>query len=266
VAGQPLADRVAIVTGAGRGIGRAIAQRLSDEGAAVCITDVDGEVAQAAADEIESGGGRAIAVAGSVADLSHCEQAAKAAAERFGDLHILVNNAGLTRDAMIHRMSDADWEIVNDVVLKGAFNMVRAVAPWFRDRERSAPRRVVSISSISGIHGSIGNANYAAAKAGVIALTKSIAREWARFGVTVNAVAPGYIETRLTAVRESADQPYGIPGDVRDALLARIPVGRGGTPEDVAHAVAFFCSPESGYITGQTLEAHGGMADISVTG
>jgi 3-oxoacyl-[acyl-carrier protein] reductase len=262
----PLEGRVAIVTGAGRGIGRAIAQRLADDGAAICITDVDAEVAQTAAAEVSAGGGRAIAVAGSVADLGHCQAAAQAAADQLGGLHILVNNAGLTRDAMVHRMSDDDWDVVNDVVLKGSFNMFRAVAPWFRDRERTAPRRVVSISSISGIHGSIGNANYAAAKAGLIALTKSIAREWARFGVTVNAVAPGYIETRLTAVRESADEPYGIPRDVREALLARIPVGRGGTPEDVAHAVAFFCSPDSGYITGQTLEAHGGMADISVTG
>ncbi len=262
----PLEGRVAIVTGAGRGIGRAIVQRLSDEGAAVCITDVDDDVAATAAREIADGGGRAIAVAGSVADPEHCREAAETAADRLGGLHILVNNAGLTRDGMIHRMSDADWDIVNDVVLRGSFNMLRAVAPWFRDRERSAPRRAVNISSVSGIHGSIGNANYASAKAGVIALTKSIAREWARFGVTVNAVAPGYIETRLTAVRESPDQTFGIPGDVREKLLARIPVGRGGTPEDVAHAVAFFCSPESGYITGQTLEAHGGMADISVTG
>jgi 3-oxoacyl-[acyl-carrier protein] reductase len=266
VAALPLDGRVAIVTGAGRGIGRAIAQRLSDEGAAVCITDVDADVARTAARELDADGRRAIAVAGSVADAKHCEEAANTAADQLGGVHILVNNAGLTRDAMIHRMTDAEWDVVNDVVLKGSFNMTRAVAPWFRDRERTAPRRVVNISSISGIHGSIGNANYASAKAGVIALTKSVSREWARYGVTVNAVAPGYIETRLTAVRESPDQPFGIPADVRDALLARIPVGRGGTPEDVAHAVAFFCSPESGYITGQTLEAHGGMADISVAG
>src|SRR5262249_47049339 len=151
-------------------------------------------------------------------------------------------------------------------VLRGTFNAIRAVAPWFRDRERSAPRRIVSIASVAGIHGSVGNANYAAAKAGVIALTRSIAREWARFGVTVNAVAPGYIETRLTAVRTGPDDRFGIPAEIREQLLARIPVGRGGTPEDVANAVAFFCSPDAGYVTGQTLEIHGGLADITVTG
>jgi 3-oxoacyl-[acyl-carrier protein] reductase len=260
---RPLEGRVAIVTGAARGIGRAIAQRLSEEGAALCITDIDGEVAQATAREL---GGAAIAVEGSVADLTHCEEAAHRAAEELGGLHILVNNAGLTRDAMVHRMSDDEWNLVNDVVLRGTFNMIRAVAPWFRDKERSAPRRIVSIASVAGIHGSIGNANYAAAKAGVIAITKSIAREWARFGVTVNAVAPGYVETRLTAVRSGPEDKFGIPAQVREQLLARIPVGRGGTPEDVANAVAFFCSTRSDYVTGQTLEVHGGLADITVTG
>ena len=259
----PLEGRVALVTGAARGIGRAIAQRLVDEGAAVCITDVDGDVAETTARELS---GTAIAVQGSVADLAHCQEAAQRAADAFGGLHILVNNAGLTRDAMVHRMSDDDWDTVNDVVLRGTFNAIRAVAPWFRDRERSAPRRIVSIASVAGIHGSVGNANYAAAKAGVIALTRSIAREWARFGVTVNAVAPGYIETRLTAVRTGPDDRFGIPAEIREQLLARIPVGRGGTPEDVANAVAFFCSPDAGYVTGQTLEVHGGLADITVTG
>jgi 3-oxoacyl-[acyl-carrier protein] reductase len=259
----PLEGRVALVTGAARGIGRAIAQRLVDEGAAVCITDVDGDVAETTAREL---GDTAIAVQGSVANLAHCQEAAQRAADAFGGLHILVNNAGLTRDAMVHRMNDDDWDIVNDVVLRGTFNAIRAVAPWFRDRERSAPRRIVSIASVAGIHGSVGNANYAAAKAGVIALTRSIAREWARFGVTVNAVAPGYIETRLTAVRTGPEDQFGIPAEVREKLLARIPVGRGGTPEDVANAVAFFCSPDAGYVTGQTLEVHGGLADITVTG
>ncbi|MCW3066622.1 MAG: 3-Oxoacyl (acyl-carrier protein) reductase [Solirubrobacterales bacterium] len=259
----PLVGRVALVTGAARGIGRAIAQRLADEGAAVCITDGDGDVAAATAREL---GGAAISVQGSVADVAHCEEAARRAADELGGLHILVNNAGLTRDAMVHRMTDDQWNVVQDVVLRGTFNMIRAIAPYFRDKERTVGRRIVSISSVSGIHGSVGNANYAAAKAGVIAITKSISQEWARFGVTVNAVAPGYVETRLTAVRDTPDQPYGIPGDIREALLKKIPVGRGGTPEDVAHAVSFFCSPLSDYITGQTLEVHGGMSDIAVTG
>ncbi len=262
---RPLDGRVAIVTGAARGIGWAIADRLATQGAAVCITDVDKEPVRSAAAELQASGARAIAIAGSVTDFEHCHAAAEAAADAFGDLHILVNNAGLTRDAMIHKMSDADWDLVHDVVLRGTFNCIRAVAPWFRDRERRAPRRVVNIASVAGIHGSIGNTNYASAKAGVIGLTRTLAREWAQFGVTVNAVAPGYIETRLTAVRKGPDDRYGIPRDVRDALLARIPVGRGGTPQDVANAVAFFCSPDSDYITGQVLEVAGGMPDITVT-
>ena len=261
---RPLEGRVALVTGAARGIGRAIAERLVRDGAAVCVTDVDAEPAQAAAAELEAAGGRAIAVAGSVADLDHCREAAQAAADGLGGLHILVNNAGLTRDALVHKMEDPDWDIVHDVVLRGTFNCIRAVAPWFRDRERSAPRRIVNIASVSGIYGSVGNANYSAAKAGVIGLTRSVAREWARYGVTVNAVAPGYVETRLTAARTGPDDPFGIPPQVREALLARIPVGRGGTPEDIAHAVAFFCSPDSGYVTGQVLEVDGGMPDITV--
>ena len=262
---RPLQGRVAIVTGAGRGIGRAIAERLAAQGVAVCITDIDEEPARIAAAELEAAGAQAVAVAGNVCDLGHCQAAARIAAERFGGLHILVNNAGLTRDAMIHKMSDAEWDLVNGVVLRGTFNCIRAAAPWFRDREHSGSRRIVNIASVAGIHGSVGNANYAAAKAGVIALTRTVAREWARFGVTVNAVAPGYVETRLTAVRSDADDPYGIPEEVRDALLKRIPVGRGGTPQDIAHAVAFFCSPESDYITGQVLEVDGGLPDITVT-
>lgn len=262
---RPLEGRVALVTGAARGIGRAIAERLAAEGAAVCITDIDRGPVDAAAEDLEAAGGRVVAIAGSVADLDHCREAAQAAADRLGGLHILVNNAGLTRDSLIHKMEDADWDLVQDVVLRGTFNCIRAVAPWFRDRERSAPRRIVNIASVSGIYGSVGNANYSAAKAGVIGLTRSVAREWARYGVTVNAVAPGYVETRLTAARTGPDDPFGIPADVREALLARIPVGRGGTPEDVANAVAFFCSPHSGYVTGQVLEVDGGMPDITVT-
>ncbi len=261
----PLAGRVAVVTGAGRGIGRAIAQRLARDGADVCITDVDAGPALETVATLEQLGARAIAVTGSVADFAHCQSAARQAADTLGGLHILINNAGLTRDAMVHTMSDEQWDAVNDVVLRGTFNCIRAVAPWFRDRDHSVPRRVVNIASVTGLHGSVGNANYAAAKAGVISLTRTVAREWARFGVTVNAVAPGYIETRLTAVREDPDAPFGIPAEVRDALLGRIPVGRGGTPHDVAHAVAFFCSPDSDYVTGQVLEIDGGLPDITLT-
>jgi 3-oxoacyl-[acyl-carrier protein] reductase len=257
-------DRVAIITGAGRGIGLAIAKRLARDGNAVCITDLDGDLAQAAATAIEREGGRALGLAGDVTRPAECERWARAAAEEFGDVHILVNNAGLTRDAFVHKMSDEQWRLVGDIVLGGTFNMVRAVSPWFRDRGRAAPRRIVNIASVSGIYGSPGNANYSAAKAGVIGFTRSIALEWARFGVTVNAVAPGFIVTRLTAAREAPGQ-FGIPADLRDAIVARIPLGRPGDPDDVATAVAFFCAPDAGFITGQVLEVHGGLPDINVT-
>lgn len=259
---RPLEGMAALVTGAGRGIGRAIAERLTAQGARVCVADLDEEPAAAVAAAL---GGETIALGGDVADAGDCARIVQTAADRFGDLHILVNNAGLTRDAMVHKMSDEDWDLVQDVVLRGAFNTVRAAAPWLRDRQRTAPRRVVNITSTSGIYGSPGNLNYSAAKAGLIGLTRGLAREWARFGVTVNAVAPGFIETRMTAAREGG-AALGMPAEVRDALVARIPVGRAGRPADVAAAVAYFCSPDAGYVTGQVLEVHGGMSEISVAG
>jgi 3-oxoacyl-[acyl-carrier protein] reductase len=261
---KPLEGRVALVTGAARGIGLAIARRLAEDGASVCLTDLDAEAVEAARAELQDGGAAASAVAGSVADPEHCRAAAEAAATRFGELHILVNNAGLTDDAMLHRMTDGQWDLVNDVVLRGTFNMLRAVAPYFRDRERTAPRRVVNIASAAGLYATVGNANYSAAKAGVIALTRTVAREWAGFGVTVNAVAPGFVQTRLTAPRSDPGDRLGFPSAAVERILAKIPVGRPGTPEDIAHAVAFLCSPQSGYITGETLEVSGGLGDLQL--
>jgi NAD(P)-dependent dehydrogenase (short-subunit alcohol dehydrogenase family) len=261
---RELDGQVAIVTGAARGIGLAIARRLARGGAAVCVTDLDADAVRTACRELQAEGASVLAVVGSVADPEHCRSAAAAAAERLGDLRILVNNAGLTDDVMLHQMTDAQWNLVHDVNLRGAFNMLRAVAPWFRDRERRLPRRVVNIGSAAGIYGTVGNANYSAAKAGVLALTRSAAREWAAFGVTVNAVAPGYVQTRLTAPRSDPKDRLGFPPAAVEGILAKIPVGRAGTPEDIAHAVAFLCSPHSGYITGETLEVNGGLGDLQI--
>jgi 3-oxoacyl-[acyl-carrier protein] reductase len=187
-----------------------------------------------------------------VTSLDSFRAAAEAAAERFGGLTLLVNNAGVTRPAFVHRMTDEEWDLVQDVVMRGAFNGFRAVAPWFRDPERPMPRRVVNIGSVAH-HGGIGGVNYSAAKAGLVGLTKAMADEWAAYGVTVNAVAPGFIEVGLSE---------GIPEPTRRAIAARIPIGRAGTPEDVAAAVGFFCSPAAGFVTGQVLEVHGGMPDM----
>jgi 3-oxoacyl-[acyl-carrier protein] reductase len=249
MADAPLAGEVALVSGGARGLGEAIVRRLAAEGAAVAVADLDLGGAARLAAELADTGATAFGLAVDVTDGDSFATAARHAAERFGDLTILVNNAGVARARMAHRMSDEEWDFVHDVVLRGAFNGFKAVAPWFRDAGRSRFRRVVNISSIA-YHGGVGGANYSAAKAGVNGLTEAMADEWAPFGVTVNAVAPGLISTGLGAE---------IPEDSRRLMEARIPLGRTGVPEDVTAAVAYFCSPDATFVTGQILDVAGGM-------
>ncbi|MFO0577836.1 MAG: 3-oxoacyl-ACP reductase family protein [Polyangia bacterium] len=266
-----LDGRVAVVTGAGRGIGRACAATLLRAGASVVLNDADREPAEEAAAELTrefgKAGARAVASVGSVTDPSYTDRLMKAAVDEFGHLDILVNNAGLSRDRMCHQMTDEWWDLVIDVNLTGTFNCIRSSAPYLREvakrelEEHGRPlynRKIVNFFSTAAIRGNPGQINYVAAKMGNVGITRVVAQEWGRFGVNVNAVAPGFTETRMTAAKKPGDV-LGVPEEQRQATLARIPMGRFGLPQDIANAVLFFSSPLSDYITGQAINVSGGM-------
>jgi len=245
-----LSNKVAIVTGSARGIGRAIALKLAGVGANIVVNDiaVAADSLEKTAEEIRVLGRQALAVTADVSSPEDVTRLVETAAGNFGRIDILVNNAGVTRDQLIMRMSDEEWDTVLNIDLKSAFLCTRAV---LRHMLRQRWGRIISIASVVGIIGNAGQANYASAKAGIIGLTKSIAKEVGSRGITANAIAPGFIESRMT---EQLDEKQ------RQALLEHIPLGSIGTPQDVAEAVAFLASEEARYITGQVLNVDGGMA------
>ncbi len=269
-----------IVTGAGRGIGASAALQFAQQGANVVVNDLDAAATKETVHAISTGGGHAIAVAGNVTEPDFPEKLMQTAVDTYGQLNILVNNAGYTWDGMSHKMSDEQWQAIIDVHLTAPFRMIRAAAPYLRaaataelDSGASLSNRcVVNVSSTSGLHGNIGQANYASGKMGIVGLTKTIAKEWGRLGIRCNAVAFGFIDTRLTRPQETQEEaieidghevPLGIPAKVR-ALLdkdiqLRIPLGRPATIEEAAAGIVLISSPLASYITGHVLEVTGGM-------
>ncbi len=242
-----LEGQIAWVTGSGRGIGKAIAERLASDGATLVIHDVIEDIAKETAAEFVGKGYKAIAIASDVSDSSAVDATVKQIIAEFGRLDILVNNAGITRDTLIMRMKEEDWDLVLKINLKGAFLCTKAATrPMMKQRSG----RIVNVASVVGVMGNAGQANYAASKAGLIGLTKSTAKELASRGITVNAIAPGFIETEMTHV---------LPEAAREAFLNVTPLKRPGTPEDVSGVVAFLVSKDSSYVTGQVVNIDGGM-------
>lgn len=273
---QPPCAQVAIITGAGQGLGKAAAILFAQHGARVVVCDLDGDKAQATADFIRNSSGTAVALAGDVCDPAFPDRAVSAALSSFGGLHILVNNAGFTWDGVIHRMPDKQWEKMLEVHCTAPFRLIRAAAPAMRDAakreleagDRARPRCIINVSSVSGTHGSAGQINYATAKAGVVGMTKTVAREWGAFNIRCNAVTFGHISTRLVAAKEAGETitvdgetvKLGIPAALKAAadINSTIALGRPGSPEEGAGAMLMLASPYASYITGQSVEINGG--------
>jgi 3-oxoacyl-[acyl-carrier protein] reductase len=266
-----LEGKAALVTGAARGIGRATAELLAEQGARVLVNDLEAELAENAAEEIA---GDHAAFGGDLTEDGIPEALVQAAVDAFGKLDIVVNNAGYTWDGMAHKMSDEQFRAMLEIHTVAPFRVLRAAAPYLReagkadrDADREVFRKVVNVTSISGTQGNLGQVNYAAAKAGLVGLTKTLAREWGPFKVNVNAVAFGFVDTRLTAASEEGETirrgeteiPLGIPAGMRELASTIIPLGRPATPQEAAGAIFFLCSPWSDFVHGQVLTVNGGQ-------
>jgi 3-oxoacyl-[acyl-carrier protein] reductase len=265
-----LDGKVALVSGSGRGIGREIALKLASEGAKIVINDLDAEPANETLADIIAAGGEAVACIGSVTDADFGERFVKTAVDTFGGLDIIINNAGYTWDSVIQKMTDEQWDAILDVHLKAPFRILRAAQPvisgYAKAEGGTVCRKVVNISSIAGLGGNAGQSNYSTAKAGIVGLTKTLAKEWGRYNVTVNAVAFGYIKTRLTDTdgNDHIDVAgnsikVGMSKQLEAMTEQMIPLGRAGTPKDAAGAVYLMCLPESDYISAQTVICGGGF-------
>ena len=270
---QLLEGKTAIVTGSGRGIGRAVAILFAQHGASVVVNDLDGEVAEGVVSEIKAAGGNATACVGSVTAPGFPERIIKTCVEEFGRLDIIVNNAGYTWDAVLQNLTDEMWDAMIEVHLTAPFKIIRAAVPYMREvakqeiaEGKRVQRKIINVSSTSGVAGNPGQANYSAGKMGIVGVTKTLAKEWGRFNINVNAVAYGFIETRLTAAKEAQAPAHigeneiqlGIPDQMRQMAKQHIPLGRAGTPEEAAGPVLFLASPLSDYVTGHVLLVTGG--------
>ena len=269
------AEQTVLITGAGRGIGAAAALLFAQEGARVVVSDRDAAPADEVVAEIRKTGGEALAICGDITDQDFPQVLIEKTVAEFGALHVLVNNAGYTWDGMLHKMTDKQWEAMIAVHNTAPFRLVRAAAPYMRDAAKqeetefgkATPRSIINVSSTSGLHGNIGQLNYATAKMGMVGFTKTVAKEWGPFNIRCNAVAFGYIETRLTQAKESGESVVidgdeirlGVPGHLHDAIRMAIPLGRTGTVKEAAGGILMLASPWAGYITGHTLEVTGGM-------
>jgi 3-oxoacyl-[acyl-carrier protein] reductase len=268
--------KVAILTGSGRGIGAATAKLFGAESASVVVSDLDPAPAEETAAAIRAAGGKAVVVAGDVTDPAFPAQLIQATLDSFGGIDIIVNNAGYTWDGVIQNMTDKQWYAMLDVHTTAPFRILREASQFIREaakKEQAAnghanPRKVVNVTSVSGVYGNAGQANYSTAKAGVTGLTKTLAKEWGRYNVQVNCVCYGFIDTRLTAAKESAEKvvregeeiQLGVPDQMRQMAPLLIPLGRPGTPEEAAGPLLFLASPLSNYVSGIVLEVTGGRA------